>query len=135
MKTLMETTAVLLARGRQIERLSDGVTLIALLLGLLPSSAPHGYFALLVLLGLLQKYWALRVALDAGLFARLAQQADPVATQPLDESLTTLGLKPAAHDPRGWPPRCRAAVRLLRNQLLAFLAQALVALLCLFFIG
>ena len=77
-------TARLLDRGRQLERLSDGISLLALAFGLAPLllSASHPRLtgllcALLLVLGAAQKYFSVRVALDAGLIASLAPQASP----------------------------------------------------------
>lgn len=129
-RLLMLTTASLLRRGRQIEFLSDGTTLIAVGLGL--ANLISGWIcASLVLLGLLQKYWALRVALDRDLFNGLAASDAP---ETLDTALRQLGLKKTA-DTRAWPARCQGALRLLRHQALAFTAQVLLALLWLLFHG
>lgn len=130
-------TAHLLQRGRQIERLSDGISLLALAFGLAPLlvAARHPQLAawlcaLLLLLGLAQKYYAMRVALDAQLFASLSNDAGRLGsrTRALDQSLHELGLKPAGRD-RDWPARCRGALGLLRKQAVCFALQGLLALL------
>lgn len=128
-------TASLLARGRQLERLSDGITLLALacslapLLGLPLALLPRLLCGLLLLLGLAHKYWAMRVALDAELFARLASSADLAAdTQALDHALHTLRLKPKASDSRDWPARSQGALALLRRQALCLALQVLLIL-------
>ncbi|PAV69948.1 hypothetical protein WR25_11307 [Diploscapter pachys] len=73
-------------------------------------------------------YWAIRVALDAELFARLASRDSlPADTQALDRALFELRLKPTADDPRGWPARSEAALALLRRQALCLAAQVLLA--------
>lgn len=127
--------ASLLARGRQLERLSDGLTLLALactlspLLGLPLAPLPHLLCGLLLLLGLAHKYWALRVALDADLFARIGASSDLHGdTQALDHALFDLRLKPAASDPRDWPTRSRAALALLRRQALCLTLQVALML-------
>ncbi|MDZ5604675.1 hypothetical protein SJI00_18055 [Pseudomonas sp. RP23018S] len=128
--------ASLLRRGAQLERLSDGITLVALayactpLLGLpLPPLACAGA-GLLVVLGLAHKYWALRVALDAELFMRIAQSGPTLAveTQALDEALHDLHLKPKSATPRDWPSRSQGALILLRRQALCFGLQTLLLL-------
>ncbi|MBV4506913.1 hypothetical protein HU751_018960 [Pseudomonas sp. BW13M1] len=127
--------ASLLARGCQLERLSDGLTLLALactlapLLGLPLAPLPHLLCGLLLLLGLVHKYWALRVALDADLFAHLGASSDlPADTQDLDHALFDLRLKPAPNDPRDWPTRSRAALALLRRQALCLALQVALML-------
>ena len=110
--------ASLLARGRQLEHLSDGITLLALGYGLAPLlGAQLPALASLLCAVLLHKYWAIRVALDAELFARLASSPDlPADTQALDRALFDLNLKPHATDSRDWPARSHAALALLRRQ-------------------
>lgn len=140
----LHLVASLLDRGRQLERLSDGITLLALAYGLAPlvthlSPLASAVCAVLLGLGLLHKYWAIRVALDAALFARLATSADLTAdTQALDRALFDLSLKPHARDARDWPARSQGALGLLRRQALCLAAQvvlALTTLLILPFIG
>lgn len=134
--TALALVASLLRRGRQVERLSDAISLLALAYGLAPlAGAPvHALGALLcavvLMAGLLQKFWAMRVALDAELFDRMAAQPELQAarTQALDQALRDLGLKPAGADQRDWPARSRAALGLLRRQLLCFAAQVVLAL-------
>lgn len=128
-------TASLLARGRQLERLSDGITLLALalslapLLGLALPMLPKVLCAALVLLGLAHKYWAVRVALDAELFTRLAASGDlPADTQALDRALHALQLKPQACDSRDWPARSHGALSLLKRQALCLALQLLLIL-------
>lgn len=132
-------TAHLLARGRQIERLADGISLLALAYGLAPlltsASQPGSGLlcAVLLALGLTQKYFAVRVALDAELIGSLASDAGRLnsRTRALDQALHELGLKPAATAQRGWPSRCLGALRLLRAQALCLGLQVIVALLAL----
>lgn len=130
-------TARLLDRGRQLERLSDGISLLVLAFGLAPLllSASHPRLtgllcALLLVLGAVQKYFAVRVALDAGLIASLAEDSGRLSsrTRILDQALHELGLKPAAQD-RDWPSRCRGTLRLLRAQALCLGLQLLLSLL------
>ncbi|CAK13633.1 hypothetical protein [Pseudomonas entomophila] len=127
--------ASLLVRGRQLERLSDGITLLALACSLaplldlpLPTLASVLCAALLVI-GLAHKYWAIRVALDAELFAHLSASTDlPADTQALDRALFDLRLKATASDTRDWPARSLAALALLRRQALCLAVQVVLAL-------
>ncbi|WP_194790028.1 hypothetical protein [Pseudomonas sp. UFMG81] len=127
--------ACLLARGRQLERLSDGITLLALACSLAPlfgvalAALAHALCLMLIIIGLAHKYWGVRVALDAELFARLAASSDLAAdTQALDRALFALHLKPTASDHRDWPARSQAALTLLRRQALCLAVQVLLAL-------
>ncbi|MFK3682989.1 MULTISPECIES: hypothetical protein [Pseudomonas] len=141
----LHLVATLLARGQQLERVSDGISLLALayalapLLGLALPALASALCILLVCLGLLHKYWAIRVALDAELFAHLANSTDlTTATQQLDRALFDLNLKANASDPRDWPSRSQAALALLRRQALCLglqVALVLTTLLTLPFIG
>ncbi|MBF8709908.1 hypothetical protein IR016_24280 [Pseudomonas putida] len=127
--------ASLLGRGKQLERLSDGLTLLALAYGLAPllgvrllPLASLLCIALLVL-GVLHKYWAIRVAIDAQLFAHLAASRDLAAdTLTLDRALYELNLKPQAADSRAWPARSQAALALLRRQAVCLGLQLSLAL-------
>lgn len=128
--------ATLLRRGAQLERLSDGITLLAAAYALAPLlGAPLVPWAsagavLLVLLGLLHKYWAVRVALDAELFARMADSGAALEddTLALDHALQTLHLKPHTASPRDWPARSQGALALLRRQALCLGLQTLLLL-------
>lgn len=129
-------TAGLLRRGRQLDQLSTGLTLLGLAGGLLPLLIGRGNLlmalpcVLLILLGVVQKYWAIRVALDAELFTTLA--ADPTLRQAriaeLDAALVELHLQPATQATRPWDARIRGAWRLLRLQALWLAAQLFLAL-------
>lgn len=128
--------ASLLRRGRQLDQLSTGLTLLGLAGGLLPLLIGRGNLlmalpcVLLILLGLVQKYWAIRVALDAELFATLA--ADPTQRQArlaeLDAALVELHLQPATQAARPWDARILGAWRLLRLQTLWLGVQLFLAL-------
>lgn len=127
--------ASLLRRGAQLERWADVISLLALAYGLAPlvgtALHPLAMLACIVLLGLglLHKYWAIRVALDADLFARLAASTDlPAETRALDHALAELRLKPTADDSRDWPARSQGALALLRRQAVCLGLQVLLAL-------
>ncbi len=127
----------LLRRGRDLDRFSTVLTGVALLVGLAPlfGVTPSLFAALLasalLFCGLVQKYFALRVALDADLFTCLAQppQAFDLKAEALDSALYELGLQPAATGSRSLFERSRGALRLLRFQALWVCAQCLIVLL------
>lgn len=130
----LQLIAGLLRRGRSLDRLSSGLTLLALVIGLGPllgfMALTTGAAVCLALLGcgLLQKYYAVRVALDAELFTSLADAPEQLdrRTAELDAALLALGRK-ATTGSRSWEDRSRGAVRLLRLQALWFSVQLLVA--------
>lgn len=135
-ETQLALVASLLRRGRNLDRLSTGLTLLALayglaaLLGATQSATASLLCGLLLMLGLAQKYWALRVALDAELFQNLAENSTelPQRTADLDQALLTLGLQAKPSSPRDANQRCHGALRLLRLQAAWLVAQLLLAL-------
>jgi len=126
--------ARLLEQGQRLDQLSTGLSVVALAGALLVTIHYHlllvaGLLVLTLLAGALEKYWAMRVAFDAALFARLADAADlRAATVELDDGLLGLGLMPAANVGRDWTRRCKGALSLLRKQGLALAVQLLLAL-------
>ncbi|MGE8065622.1 hypothetical protein [Pseudomonas sp. NPDC089569] len=132
----LQVTASLLRRGDVLDRLSTGITLLGALLGLSHYViASPGYAGLicastLLMLGLWQKYWALRVAFDADLFQHLAASPHDLAerTQDLDSALVTLGLQPVARSGRPWSERIGGALKLLRTQAMLVVIQVLTTL-------
>ena len=128
----LQVVASLLRRGRSLDQLSTGLTLLGVLFGLaqllLASISPICLLLSLwmIILGLAQKYWALRVAFDADLFALLA--CDTTRTPDLDLALQTLGLQAPKRAGRPWAERRRGALKLLRKQAWLLGAQALLTL-------
>ena len=131
--------ASLLRRGSSLNGLSSALTVLALALGFycaLMASATLAFslsMALLVLLGLVQKFYAMRVALDADLFEAMANagEALPEKTRQLDDALATYVGVPAEMSGSTWSERSRGALKLLRRQVMLCAVQWLVALLCL----
>ncbi|MDP4570906.1 hypothetical protein Q8O96_17755 [Pseudomonas sp. LPH60] len=130
------SVASLLRRGRALDQLSTGLTLLGALYGLgqyLLASVSLGGLIVslaLVLLGMVEKYLALRVAFDADLFQRVADSPASLehSTQALDQALGALGLQPVEKGGRPWDQRSRGALGLLRRQALLLAAQVLVLL-------
>ena len=128
----LQVVASLLRRGRSLDQLSTGLTLLGVLFGLaqllMASIAPICLLLSLwmIILGLLQKYWALRVAFDADLFALMARDVE--RTGELDQTLQTLGLHPANRPSRPWAERQRGALKLLRKQAYLLGAQVILTL-------
>lgn len=130
------SVASLLRRGRALDQLSTGLTLLGALYGLaqyLLASVTLGGLIVslaLLLLGLVEKYLALRVAFDADLFQRVADSPTSLehSTQALDQALGALGLQPAEKGGRPWDQRSRGALGLLRRQALLLAAQVLTLL-------
>lgn len=135
-KLHLQLLATLLRRGVAIDRASSVLTVLALLLG---SAACLGLEVnawvllvalLLLLLGLTEKYWAQRVAIDAELFELFAQRVDDfeIAGRELDTALHALGLAPALVT-RSLGERSRGALALLRWQASLLAVQGLLVLL------
>lgn len=128
----LQVVASLLRRGRSLDQLSTGLTLLGVLFGLaqllMVSITPICLLLSLwmIILGLLQKYWALRVAFDADLFALMAKDIE--RTGELDQSLQSLGLQPANRTSRPWAERQRGALKLLRKQAYLLGAQVVLTL-------
>lgn len=131
----LHVVASLLRRGRTLDNLSTGFTLLSLAVGMLQlwiTAMPllTVWLGTLVLLGLIEKYYAMRVAFDADLFQTLGSEARllPDTTQALDQALIALGLQPADKAGRPWAVRSQGALRLLRRQLVLVAVQLLVLL-------
>ena len=132
----LHVVASLLRRGRALDNLSTGVMLLGLALGLgqlwISTVSPLLLIlvAAIVLIGLIEKYYAFRVAFDADLFQNIANDANQLndRTVDLDHALTTLGLLPVDKQTRSWAVRSQGALKLLRQQVL-FLALELVLML------
>jgi hypothetical protein len=120
----LQVVASLLRRGRTLDQLSTGLTLLGASFGLLqwllitPITLGLILSAWLIVVGLVQKYWALRVAFDAELFEVVARDSDALSdcTLALDQAFQNLGLQPANRAGRPWAERQRGALKLLRNQ-------------------
>lgn len=131
----------LLRRSAELDKLSLAITAFAVVLLMC-----HGFLILaqwqlmlllaLVLLGLVAKMYALRVSLDADLFAQLArllqsqnattdQAIEPLLLE-LDSELAKLSLINAPQQTRALLPRCQGALRLLQRQFLCVLLQLLL---------
>lgn len=134
--------ASLLRRGRSLDHFSSALSLVAVVFGLSPLLGAPGsptqalFCALLLIAGLAEKYWALRIALDAELFQHLAECGEQLETQTqaLDQALQRLGLQAGEQGGRPWISRCQGALGLLRKQVLCLLLQAVIVLLGIFIV-
>ncbi|MBC3384913.1 hypothetical protein [Pseudomonas sp. SWRI179] len=132
----LHTVASLLRRGHSLDQLSTGLTLLAALLGLgqwlVGVIDPWLLLlsAVLLVIGVVEKYWALRVAFDADLFQRMADSTHSLAerTYELDQALTALGLQPAERAGRLWTERRHGALLLLRRQSRLLAVQVVLVL-------
>lgn len=132
----LHIVASLLRRGKTLDNLSTGLTLLSLGFGLIQLLiTPTSPFLLIlamscVIVGLIEKYYAFRVAFDADLFHILA--SDPQwptdRTAALDAALSTLGLQPVDKAGRSWALRSQGALHLLRQQVLALIVQLVLLL-------
>jgi hypothetical protein len=132
----LHIVASLLRRGKALDNLSTGLTLLSLGLGLLQLliTAPNALLVTVVtagvLLGLIEKYYAFRVAFDADLFHIVASDPQWLTdrTAALDEALGKLSLQPVDKTGRSWALRSQGALKLLRQQVLFLAVQLLVLL-------
>jgi hypothetical protein len=128
----LRTMAAVLRQAAPLDRLSLALLAIAVVLGAWYASAGATLAAALclfgVLAGLLQRYWAARVGLDAALLDAVLAEPDPdQAGADLDRALHQLGLLRRLPPPRDWQARWRGMRGLLQRQL-ASLALQLSAL-------
>lgn len=134
--------AALLRRGRSLDHCSSALSLLAVVFGLAPWLGTPASLALallcaaLLIAGLAEKYWALRVALDAELFQHLAQAGEQLdnQTRALDQALQNLGLQNAQQVGRTWDLRSQGALGLLRKQALCLLLQIVIVVLGIFIV-
>ncbi|TRO21722.1 hypothetical protein EQ826_07290 [Ectopseudomonas mendocina] len=134
--------AALLRRGRSLDHCSSAMSLVAVVFGLAPWLGPPPSLILallcaaLLIAGLAEKYWALRVALDAELFQCLAEAGEQLDSQThaLDQALQNLGLKNAQQAGRTWSLRSQGALGLLRKQALCLLLQIIIVVLGFFIV-
>ena len=132
---LAAAAAALLDQGQRADRLSRPITAAsALVLLLLPAFLEPPpvllttSLALIVLLGLVELYLAIRVRFDAALFRRLAAAPDGFDCARLDRALSRLGLMPEARTGRPIIERVAGARRLLMWQGVTLAAQLLLIL-------
>ena len=127
--------ASLLRRGKPLDQLSTGLTLLSLLGGLtqlwinLPSLTLTALMIWIVTCGVIEKYYSFRVAFDADLFAIVA--AKPGRTADFDSVMIELKLLPVDKAARPWGTRCQGALELLRFQILFVVLQLLSLLIAL----
>jgi len=132
----LHIVASLLRRGKALDNLSTGLTLLCIGFGLvqLLITVPNALLLVVVvigvLLGILEKYYAIRVGFDADLFHMVASDPQWLSdrTAAMDDALAQLGLGPVDKNTRSWASRSQGALKLLRQQLLFLAVQLLVLL-------
>ncbi len=132
----LHIVASLLRRGKALDNLSTGLTLLCIGFGLvqLLITVPNALLLVVVvigvLLGILEKYYAIRVGFDADLFHMVASDPQWLSdrTAAMDDALAQLGLGPVGKNTRSWASRIQGALKLLRQQLLFLAVQLLVLL-------
>ena len=136
-REMLWCTAALLDQGRAVDRLSRPVTIVALI-GLLIAPAmdselswrPVALAIAIILAGVAELYFAVRVGFDAALFHHLASAESPgeAVFTATDAALAQLGLLPAAKAGRSVEARAAGAKRLFALQILACGIQVAVGL-------
>ena len=134
-RDLAAAAAALLDQGQRADRLSRLITAAgdlhaaaAGVSGAPPPVLPTTIPVLVVLLGLVELYLAIRVGFDAALFHRLAAAPEGFDCARLDRALLRLGLMPEAKTGRPIVERIAGARRLLAWQGLTLAAQVLLVL-------
>jgi hypothetical protein len=122
-RQLVAGAACLLDQGRVVDGLSRLLTGAALLVLLLPAVLPASpqrlpvaILAAVVLLGMVETFYAVRVGLDAALFHRLSAGPEDVDFDTLDKALVWLGLVGKPRPGRTTADRVAGASRLLQRQ-------------------
>jgi len=130
---MLESASALLQQGQIIDRLSQLLTVAALVLLIgasafgVASPALAVALALAVLAGIAETYYAIRVGFDAALFCRLRAPAT-MDLAALDVALVGLGMLPASRSGRPLEQRITGAQRLFYQQGAAFVIQAAILL-------
>ena len=134
-RELLSCAAAFLDQGRTIDRLSRLLTaaaLIAILIGPAITTQPPwvliGSAVLVMLAGLAETYFAIRVGFDAALFRQLANASEAPGFAGTDAALTQLGLLPTTKHRRPAGARVAGARRLFGLQMLFLVAQVLSVL-------
>ncbi len=127
----LEIVSILLRQGQLLDRLSRAITVAALVglvvCGVLLDRPPVFGMVLMgavIVMGVIELWFAVRVAIDADLFHCLADDPDWAA---LDAALVELDMIPASKTGRAAKPRIAGARRLLRFQSLALIVQLVLA--------
>jgi hypothetical protein len=118
-----QATTAVLATGAMVGRASFLLVALALIVCVVPNPGIRLPLAASFAFGVIQGWFALRVAVDARLFG-LAGMPDHLAA--LDRVLGRL--RTSAPRERGFPERSRGALRLWKLQVLAAVLQALCLL-------
>jgi len=109
-----------LRAGRTMRALTTGLSVVAaagMALAGLPAGVPAMAFLTVTLgLGALAQWLAFRIAFDAALFGRLADESrrGQLDLAGFDRAMQSLGMLPAAKAGRDVAARCRGALTLLR---------------------
>lgn len=115
--------------------LSLGLSLLAVVVGVAwsaPSDMAASLWWVVLLCGLVERYFAFRLTLDERLFHQLGHGSIP-SLQVLDTSLIQLGLRKSTLSERPWRDRLRGTRSLLRQHVFLVLLQTAAALASLFF--
>ncbi|OUL98192.1 hypothetical protein [Variovorax sp. JS1663] len=128
-RALCATTAGLLQAGSVLATWGLVLSLVSgLVLALTGRSLPSAAwtaFAVVALIGLPERYLALRIRLDSALFDGLAKDTIPSPIA-MDRALETLGLRRAADGKRALADRVLGARQLLQRHGIAVVAQTVV---------
>jgi hypothetical protein len=127
---MMSIASIMLGQGGSIDALSRGLAIASLAglvgLGVLaphPTAAPLLLIGAACLAGLVQLWFAARVAMDAALFREFSRAEAGPDWVLFDEAMIVLRLLPESKTGRPTAARIAGAFRLLTFQIIVFLAQ------------
>lgn len=131
-QTALFTVASLLEQGKQIDHVSSVISFTVLLMCIVILFIPYSFMLitglLIISVGLIEKYYAARVSLDAKLFSYLAEDIEQLVKRitQLDNILVSLSLVKELKQPRSLESRQQGAIVLLKKQLLCCLIQIVI---------
>jgi hypothetical protein len=130
-------TAGILRRGAMLHHISLLFNFLipaeVILCRILAKRVPHPWLlAVSLLAGVLEFWFAARVALDAGLFETIADEKTDI--KQFDAAMVSLGMAKPEKAGRSVEERARGALRLFRRQILFFAIQA-IAFACSFILS
>jgi len=112
--------ARLLRATSKLDQLSIWLTLFTAL-ALITSTGPRALEIVVVVLGALARWYALRIDFDARILEDVA--ADTLTREDLDEAFAVMKLAPRDKLGRDWSERCRGVRGLVTMQAALFVAQ------------
>lgn len=133
-KTALVTFCSLLGLSKKLDNFSQLLTILVIGIGMIASWWFHAvllsiFCAVIFIIGVIAKYYALRLSLDKTLFDYLSQNPEQLSEilLELDEALVSFNLiKPNSQSPRTFVDRQHGTIQLLKKQLIMLIIQLLL---------